>query len=142
MNQIDFSTYKFRPSQMDALMRSPRSKSETLSATAKEYLNKIWVTEMTGRTEDRIVTRPMEKGIICESDSLDLVQKATGQVYFKNQQKISNEFIEGTPDVVSPLLDIKTSYSIFSYAKVDYSRFMNTTVRIALKLIPDSLQPP
>lgn len=27
-----------------------------------------------------------------------------------------------------------------SYAKVDYSRFMNTTVRITLKLIPDSLQ--
>ena len=33
-------------------------------------------------------------------------------------------------------------YYACSYAKVDYSRFMNTTVRIALKLIPDSLQPP
>ena len=31
-------------------------------------------------------------------------------------------------------------YYACSYAKVDYSRFMNTTVRIALKLIPDSLQ--
>ena len=30
-------------------------------------------------------------------------------------------------------------YACF-YAKVDYSIFMNTTVRIALKLIPDSLQ--
>ena len=31
-------------------------------------------------------------------------------------------------------------YYACSYAKVDYSRFMNTTVRIVLKLIPDSLQ--
>ena len=31
-------------------------------------------------------------------------------------------------------------YYVCSYAKVDYSRFMNTTVRITLKLIPDSLQ--
>ena len=31
-------------------------------------------------------------------------------------------------------------YYACSYAKVDYSRFMNTTVRIALKLITDSLQ--
>ena len=31
-------------------------------------------------------------------------------------------------------------YYVCSYAKVDYSRFMNTTARIALKLIPDSLQ--
>ena len=31
-------------------------------------------------------------------------------------------------------------YYACSYAKGDYSRFMNTTVRIALKLIPDSLQ--
>ena len=29
-------------------------------------------------------------------------------------------------------------YYACSYAKVDYSRFMNTTVRIALKLAPDS----
>ena len=28
-------------------------------------------------------------------------------------------------------------YYACSYAKVDYSRFMNTTVRITLKLIPD-----
>lgn len=31
-------------------------------------------------------------------------------------------------------------YYACSYAKVNYSRFMNTTARIALKLIPDSLQ--
>ena len=31
-------------------------------------------------------------------------------------------------------------YYACSYAKVDYSNFMNTTARIALKLVPDSLQ--
>ena len=31
-------------------------------------------------------------------------------------------------------------YYACSYAKVDYSRFMNTTVKIALKIIPDSLK--
>ena len=31
-------------------------------------------------------------------------------------------------------------YYACSHAKIDYSEFMNTTARIALKLIPDSLQ--
>lgn len=31
-------------------------------------------------------------------------------------------------------------YYACSYAKVDYSRFMNTTAKIALKIIPDSLK--
>ena len=32
------------------------------------------------------------------------------------------------------------SLNAFYYAKIDYSRFMNITARIALKLIPDFLQ--
>jgi len=39
---------------------------------------------------------------------------------------------------------IEKSLNVFyyacSYAKVDYSRFMNTTAKTALKIIPDSLK--
>ena len=50
-------------------------------------------------------------------------------------QFLSPHFLSGITEK-----SLNVFYYACSYAKVDYSRFMNTTVRIALKLVPDSLQ--
>lgn len=56
-----------------------------------------------------------------ESDSLDLIEAATGQKYFKNLQSVENDFIKGTPDVilVDKIIDIKSSWDIWTFASVD-----------------------
>src|SRR5690606_30473755 len=56
----------------------------------------------------------------CESDSLDLLQQVRGEALFKNQKHFENEWIKGTPDIVKPtLIDVKTSFDIWSFAKYD-----------------------
>lgn len=116
----DFSTYKFRCSGLGNLLCDPRSKSDSLSETTKTYLKAIYIAEVYGR-EKYIATKYMDKGIACESDSLDLVKTVSGKTFFKNQKRLENEYIIGTPDVIDDLfvIDIKTSWDIWTFAAVD-----------------------
>lgn len=121
MNTVDFSKYKFRSSALPYLMTNGRVKSDPLSETTKAYLREIWIAEVFGREKYDPKNKYMDKGIACESDSLDLVQKVTGKTHFKNKELLENEWIKGTPDIKKPLIDIKTSWDIWTYAKVDMS---------------------
>src|SRR5690606_38324505 len=81
----------------------------------------LWIKEVFDREKYDTVNKYTNKGIACESDSLDLVQKVTGEAYFKNQKQYENEWIIGTPDVVNSenVIDIKTSFNIWSFANAD-----------------------
>lgn len=113
----NFNQYKFHCSQLGKLMTNPRKKTETLSETTKTFLKEIWIKEKYGR-EKFVSTPAMSKGTMVESDSLDLVQKVTGKTYFKNNKQISNTFVIGTPDVTMPLIDIKSSWDLWTFADV------------------------
>lgn len=125
----DFLNYKFRCSGLVNLLPDPKTKSEPLSETTKTYLKEIWIAEVYGR-EKIITSKQMEKGIICETDSIELVEKVTGKKYFKNQKTYENEFIIGTPDIDTNsddfIIDIKTSWDIWTFSNVDekYARKM------------------
>lgn len=133
MNKIDFSKYIFRCSSLPTLMVNGRSKTELLSETSKAALREIWIREMFGREKFDTTNKFTEKGIMCEPDSMDLVQKVTSQVYFKNNQRFTNEYIGGTPDIaINPntdkavIKDIKTSWNIFTFANVDQDSAMKS----------------
>jgi len=49
-------------------------------------------------------------------------------------------FYTGTFYPVLQKKSLNAFYYVFSYAKIDYSGFMNVTIRAALRLIPDSLK--
>ncbi len=117
MNTIDFTNYKFRSSSLPNLMVKSRSKSDPLSETTKAYLRELWIKEMFKREKYDTKNKFTDKGIACESDSLDLVQIVTKQTYFKNRKELSNDFITGTPDVIleDSIIDIKTSWDIWTY---------------------------
>ena len=121
MNKIDWSTYKFHCSGLSNIMVNARKKDELLSETTKSYLTKIYIKEVWGREPtDMLANKYTQKGIMCETDSLNLVEKVLNKSYFKNNKELHNDFIVGTPDVINPdLIDIKTSWDIFTYAAVD-----------------------
>lgn len=121
MNKVNFKTYKFRCSALPYLMTTSRSKTDPLSDTTKAYLREVWIAEVFGRIKYDLKNKFTDKGIACESDSLDLVQKVTKTTYFKNKKLLENEWIKGTPDVIKKdsIIDIKTSWDIWTYAKVD-----------------------
>lgn len=119
MNQINWDTYKFRCHTLPILMTKSRSASDPLSETAKAKLRELWIKEVYDRENYDSKNKYTEKGIICETESLELIQKVTGKVYFKNKKEFSNDFITGTPDVVSELMDVKNSWSIHTFMNVD-----------------------
>ena len=125
MNTIDWYTYKFHCSSLSNLMVKSR-KADEPSETTKSFLRELWVQETFGRQKiEMIGNKYTTKGIMCETDSIELFERVTGKTYFKNNEQLENEYIVGTPDLKKPdLVDIKTSWDLFTYAGVDEKKAM------------------
>lgn len=126
MNKVDFSNYKFRCSGLKHLMTEPKTKAEReaggLSQTTKTYLMDIYIKEVFGRERPEVISGATTKGTIVESDSLDLVKQVCGENYFKNKQHYENDWIKGTPDVVTKgdlVVDIKSNFDLWTFSKAD-----------------------
>lgn len=87
-----------------------------LSATCKSYLIECYVTEVYGRQKD-VYSKYMEKGLAVEEDALTLYSLVKGEYFKKNEERISNEFIDGCPDIreFKHVRDIKSSWDIFTF---------------------------
>lgn len=120
MNIVDWKTYKFRCSGLGNIMTKSRSKDDPLSETTKSYLKELYIKEVFGREKsDMLANKFTQKGIMCETDSLEMVERVTGQKYFKNIKKVCNDYICGTPDVIDEqIIDIKTSWDLFTFANI------------------------
>jgi len=113
---------KFRCSSLGYIMTEPRSKSETLSDTAKTHCVDVFVSAKYGRNTD-ISNRYTAKGLQVEEDSITLYSRLKKQVFFKNEAWLRNDFITGTPDlfdgedVTHPevIIDVKSSWDIFTF---------------------------
>ena len=69
---------RFRCSSIGKLMTEPKSKSEgPLSVGAKTYIRQLAAQEILG-VDFEVSSRAMEKGIICEQDSIDLLNRVRG----------------------------------------------------------------
>ncbi len=114
--------YLFRASSIGRLMTEPRSKSEGLSATAKEELVKIYLWHRYRRMEE-ISSKYMDKGNLVEAEAIDIWRRYRGLVVFKNQETLKNEYCSGTPDLivknpdgtVQCVPDIKSSWSLQTF---------------------------
>jgi hypothetical protein len=109
----------FRCSALGQIMTEPRSKSEVLSETCKNYLTQLYVEKYYGRTYD-IENKFVSKGLLVEEDSLTLFSRNKGEVFIKNEKNFKNSFISGTPDVTPDqrngiVTDIKSSWNIFTF---------------------------
>lgn len=93
-----------------------------LSQTCKTYLIQSYVLSKYGRVRE-ITTKQMIKGTISEEDSIDLFSILENKVYKKNTERLSNDFITGTPDMYdgediftsNEIIDIKSSWDIFTF---------------------------
>lgn len=93
-----------------------------LSKTCKSYLQKTYVLSKYGRVNE-VKTKQMTKGVLVEDDSIELFSIFDGNIYQKNEERIKNEFISGTPDLYdgedilncNEIIDIKSSWDIFTF---------------------------
>lgn len=112
--------FKMRCSALGALFTEPRIKSETISATLKTHLNN-WYLEKTYGVRTDITSRYTDKGIQLEDEAIREYNKLFKTNHVKNDEYFEDDFIQGTPDIVSDdeVLDIKCSFSLSSFPALE-----------------------
>lgn len=120
MTNINWNEILIRASSLSYLFTEPKSKADkdagNLSATAKNHLKEVYIREKYGRSKD-IQTKAMKKGLECEPESIFMISKHNGQLYEKNEQRFTNGWITGLPDVITPdcIIDVKTCADIWTF---------------------------
>lgn len=112
--------FKMRCSALGALFTEPRSKSETISATLKTHLNNWYLEKEYGVRTD-MTSRYTDKGIQLEDQAIREYNDLFKTNHVKNDEYFEDDFIQGTPDIVSDdeVLDIKCSFSLSSFPALE-----------------------
>jgi len=102
---------KFRASSIGKLMGV-----KGLGETGYKHLRNVWIKEKYSR-EKELKNKYVVKGLAIEEDSLTLFSRVTKTFYKKNELFFENEFVKGTPDIITEdtIIDIKSSYDIFTF---------------------------
>lgn len=104
---------KIRCSSIGKIMTNSKTKGETLSQTTKTYIESIALHDVYGIRKE-FSSKYTDKGNECEDGCLSVVMEVIDKGFiFKNEENFSNNWLTGTPDVVtdSVLLDVKNSWS-------------------------------
>lgn len=94
-----------------------------LSETTKKYISSVWMEQTLGFRKN-ICTDAMLKGIMCEDESIGLIQSVLGgSERVKNTDKYRNEYMEGTPDILRTVTveEIKNCEDLETFRAVDPS---------------------
>lgn len=134
---MDFSKLLFRASSIGHLMTEPRLKKDkeegNLSESAKTNCVDIFVSAKYGR-QNNITTKYMSKGNQVEEDSITLYSRLHKTFYKKNEEHLSNDFFQGTPDLFTgksiheadTIIDIKSSWDLYTFHRTN-SKDINAT---------------
>jgi hypothetical protein len=108
---------KVRASALGKLMTSSRKAGEVLSQTAKSYIQEVVLQDKYGIYKE-FNSRYTDKGNQTEDEAIQLVAQVLdlGFIY-KNEDKYANDWIKGTPDVVTAdlIIDTKVSWSAHTF---------------------------
>lgn len=108
---------KVRASALGKLMTSSRKAGEVLSQTAKSYIQEVVLQDKYGIYKE-FNSRYTDKGNQTEDEAIQLVAQVLdlGFIY-KNEDKYTNDWIKGTPDVVTSdlIIDTKVSWSAHTF---------------------------
>ena len=106
---------KWHPSSIGKLMTNGRGKNE-VGATAKSYIKQIAKENFYGYRSE-INNKYIQKGLMQEQDSIDLLNTVRFEGYIKNTVRMVNEFMTGECDIITndSIIDIKTSWSLDTF---------------------------
>jgi hypothetical protein len=117
---MNFSETLIRASSVGYLLTEPQLKADKeaglLSKTAQRHLLDIYIAEKYGRKKD-VQTKQMKKGVAVEQDSINLLSKYMETPFEKNEERLSNAYITGLPDIINEnmVIDIKSSYDLWTF---------------------------
>ena len=103
----------FKCSSLGKLMTDPRTKSETLSETAKSYIQDLFKERELGIYKE-FSSRYTDKGLEMEDEAIQFASEVLKWDFVvKNETRFNNEWLTGEPDINTDnlLADIKCSWS-------------------------------
>lgn len=104
---------KIRCSAIGKIMSNPRSKGELLSATTKMYIKELVLENKYGIKKE-INSRYLDKGNQVEDMAIELAEEALELGFvFKNELYFENDYLTGTPDIITDtlIIDVKSSWN-------------------------------
>lgn len=106
---------KWHPSSIGKLMTNGRGKNE-VGATAKSYIKQVAKENFYGYRSE-INNKYIQKGLMQEQDSIDLLNTVRFEGYIKNDVRMVNEYMTGECDIITndSIIDIKTSWSLDAF---------------------------
>ena len=105
-----------RASSLGDIM-APAKKAGELSAGAKTFIRKAFKESLFGY-RDIVSTKPMQKGIQCEQESIDLLNAVQGTAYVKNtERRTFEDMLTGECDIDAgdSIGDVKSSWSLGTF---------------------------
>ena len=103
--------FKIRASQVNKLLAG--KDDNKLNAGAITYIE-TWYSEQKYNDQEDIHSKYLDKGNYCENESIDIIAEQLNLgILFKNEQHFENEYMTGTPDMITDILvlDAKNSWS-------------------------------
>jgi len=96
-----------------------KNQKPTLPQGAISYLQEVFRDVYWGRKRTPY-NKFLEKGNLCEQDALDLLSQYDNDFYYKNEELLENNFINGTPDNRQEIIrDTKVNYDLESFDKAE-----------------------
>jgi len=95
-------------------MKNDRSRTG-IGKTVYSYLD-LWAKSQIYGKHIEIKSKYLDKGNICEADSIEFIGEKLGLKLGKNEKHFENDFMTGTPDIINPILipdfviDVKNSW--------------------------------
>lgn len=112
--------FKIRCSAIGKIMTEPRTKAAKeageLSETAKSYCE-LWLKEQLYQRQKEFVSKYTAKGNEAEQSSIDYLSGVHLQDYTKNELRFHDEYMEGTPDIITEteVIDMKNSWDFSTF---------------------------
>lgn len=108
--------FKIRCSAIGSIMTNARTKGQ-LSKTTLSYVDEWLKEQIYGRRKD-IINKYLSKGNIVEDESIDFLASVKDYGFLmKNEEHFENDFLTGTPDVITKdeVIDLKNSWDCFTF---------------------------
>ena len=106
---------KWHPSSIGKLMTNARGKNE-MGETAKSYIKQVAKENFYGY-RSQINSKYIQKGLMQEQDSIDLLNTVRFEGYVKNTVRMVDDLMTGEADIITDasIIDIKTSWSLDTF---------------------------
>lgn len=108
--------------ELSRLIKKRDNKVINLGDNCITALTNIFIKETYSREKD-ITNKYMEKGTVCEEDSIGLVDSVRKKFTLKNKELFTDDILSGTPDIINnaddEIEDLKSSWDIFTFFKAE-----------------------